>query len=161
MKFCAICTTEIVGDPVRAPLGKDDAMVDICAPCDGDKPVATRGREVDYDLEERGSWLEFRHRIDHFGATHKVAKVEPYTVVTKKLTPGWILVRVSAIATDGGRRDMVEAFDQLAHEPWADDIAWLGSVGRWMLFERPDPDVPLLERRPSRNKTQADVRAYL
>ncbi len=34
--FCAICTASITGEPRRRPLGKDDAMVNVCVGCDGE-----------------------------------------------------------------------------------------------------------------------------
>lgn len=33
MSFCAICTDDIVGEPRREPLGKNDALVDVCIDC--------------------------------------------------------------------------------------------------------------------------------
>lgn len=159
--FCAICTDDIVGEPIRSPLGKDDAMVDVCAACDGDRAIATRGPDVEYDRDENSAgWLEFRRRIDRFATTHKIAKVEPYSVVTKRLTPGWLMVRVPANAPNGRRRDMVEAFETIAHEPWAGEVGWLGAVGNLLLFERPDPAVASKDLGPSRNKTSADVRYW-
>lgn len=38
ISFCAICTADIVGEPLRRPLGKNDVIVNVCAGCDGDRP---------------------------------------------------------------------------------------------------------------------------
>jgi len=31
--FCAICASEIVGEPYREPLGRDNALVNVCSRC--------------------------------------------------------------------------------------------------------------------------------
>lgn len=35
---CAICARSSTGVPTREPLGRDDAMVDVCASCSSDVP---------------------------------------------------------------------------------------------------------------------------
>lgn len=44
--FCAVCAADIVGDPLRRPLGKGDAMVNVCASCDEEHP---RGGRYSFD----------------------------------------------------------------------------------------------------------------
>ncbi len=40
--FCAICARDIVGEPLRRPLGRDDALVNVCHACDEGSPRAGR-----------------------------------------------------------------------------------------------------------------------
>ena len=37
--FCAICADDIVGEPLRRPLGKGDALVNVCTRCDEEHPA--------------------------------------------------------------------------------------------------------------------------
>jgi hypothetical protein len=46
--FCAICTSD-VGPFVTRPIGKDDALVRVCAACDDDPPRAVFGPERPYE----------------------------------------------------------------------------------------------------------------
>lgn len=40
--FCAICVEPIIGEPRRAPLGRDGALVAICAACEDEHPRSGR-----------------------------------------------------------------------------------------------------------------------
>lgn len=155
--FCAICTST-VGPFVDRPLGGNDALVKVCTRCDGERPVEGRGRELGYVVPDGMTWLEFNKRVDRFRSSRGIPKAEPYTSVTKRLTPGWILVRVPGLDEKGRRRDMYEASLTFAHEPWAADAAWVGATASWCLFERPDP--ANTSAGPSRNKSQHDVSAF-
>jgi len=48
VSFCAICTDETT-DLVKRPLGKDDALVNVCNDCDTTKPVAKMGPERGFE----------------------------------------------------------------------------------------------------------------
>lgn len=47
--FCALCTDYIVGTVHRQPLGKNDAMVDVCGVCAQAKPREKYGPERAYE----------------------------------------------------------------------------------------------------------------
>jgi hypothetical protein len=51
--FCALCASER-GPFVQRPLGRDDAMVAVCASCDGDMPAA---RPIERGYEPTGGLL--------------------------------------------------------------------------------------------------------
>lgn len=156
--FCAICTST-VGPFVDRPLGSNDALVKVCTRCDDEKPVEGHGRELGYVAPPDAiTWAEFKKRVDRFRSARGILKSEPYISVTKRVTPGWILVRVPGRDEKGRRRDMYEASLTFAHEPWAADAAWVGATASWCLFERPDPANTTAG--PSRNKSQHDVRAF-
>lgn len=139
--FCAVCCADIVGEPLRRPLGKGDAMVNACASCDEDKPIA-RSNQRDYEPRPGLTFAEFNAGINRMAARVKARTVKPVGSVTQAVdatvTPGWILIRVPIRKAGGEPRDRDEARVDFAGEPWAQRVRHLSSTGNgWHLYERP------------------------
>ena len=49
MSFCALCTADILGAPYREPLGRNDALVDVCASCATEPAREGHGIERSYE----------------------------------------------------------------------------------------------------------------
>src|SRR5690349_16955294 len=49
MSFCAVCSRTITGPVHREPLGRNDAMVDVCHGCATEPAVAYRGPGRGYE----------------------------------------------------------------------------------------------------------------
>lgn len=137
--FCAICTGPITGPPARLPLGRDDALVSVCASCNVEPARARSGPSIAYEVPGddvgRGT---LRERFA--AAADRVAgKRGPYRgASTKPAQPGWIVVRVGMRNAAGHPIDAAEALHSLRHMPWHGLLQRLGTNERWHVFERPD-----------------------
>lgn len=127
---CAVCASEILGEVVRQPIGRDDAMVPVCAECDTGAIVARcdmRGIEAT-DRSARRKAPDPLPIPGSFGR-----RLSP---AIASRSPGFELVRV-AVTGPGWTRDEDEARETFAHEPWAAEANYLSCDGHWHLFERP------------------------
>jgi hypothetical protein len=133
---CAICTSPIVGEPRML-----DDVYKICAACD-DEPVRTkRGPQIAYDVPEReriGPTL-----VAFASAANRVTGPRLLSwgrggALAAKVSPGYVLVRVSRVAADGSPIDAKEARETLRSAAWFGELRHLGTDIRNHLFERPD-----------------------
>lgn len=144
--FCAVCTGQR-GPFARRPLGKGDAMVDVCASCDGDAPVARyhdRGYEMPPEVQRIGRTVDAfaaaANRVTGDDAASNRRRARDRTLA-KEVSPGFVLVRLSRFRADGTARDTDEAMVELRGESWFSELRRLGSTRRHHLFERPDIEV--------------------
>jgi hypothetical protein len=157
MSFCAICAADIPPGQARtAPLGKDNAMVTICADCDGGDARSWQSwidERGGYEIAEGASLGRVRDAADRVAKELGAAGIGDRNVgaaVSGRLhdrTPRWILIRVSARGCDAQ-----EARMRFRKEPWFAEVRYLGMTrggprGGVHVFERPDPRVAAEQRR--------------
>jgi sirohydrochlorin ferrochelatase len=132
------------------PLGRNDAMVRVCSDCDVEPARHIDREPVPY---EPASAIGMSKLISKFHREHVPAIGRHGKSSAEAASPGFIVVRVSSLASDGSHRDRDEAYETLRGEPWFAELRRLGSVmvrgTIWHLFERPavtprkDEDDPL------------------
>lgn len=147
---CAICADEIDGEPRYAALGKDDAIVKLCASCVDDKPDANSGHEPrGYQggngpaiTREFGAEIDAAH-IRVYGESNKQTYAHGKDAITRPRTLGWKLTRV-AVRDDAGKiRDCREAWETIRGKPYGRRLRYIGCVAHWHLFEyAPSPVAP-------------------
>lgn len=153
--FCAICADDS-GPFVPRPLGKNDAIVNVCRDCDEEPAVTKNGPERGYEIQEGMSTKDFAESLREF-----LAETDPITAREKmtgplqmlkgrERTPGWIMVRLH-INKDGKPRECTEALRDLVDRPWFRELRYLGATHTYFLLERPDPAVAAESRRASEN----------
>lgn len=149
--FCALCLDTIAGVPRQQPLGRDSAMVNVCATCDSAHAVEKRGPGRGYPVSEdrRVSLKNVRAAAGRVLEGHNIDVRDASSI--GKRTTGYLLVRVKRHDAMGKARDRNEAAATFAHKPWASEARFIGSVGNFVLFERPDPLVAKESRGRSEN----------
>lgn len=157
--FCAVCTSER-GPFVRRPLGRDNALVSVCAKCDDEAPRAyssVRGYESPYsDVRAEQAISRIASSVGG-GITTRGRRIH-----RGNKTPGFILERVRVTTSDGRRRDAQEAAaEAFAGCSWASEVRYLGIAkskpSDFHLFERPDPDFVKQLRTESIGEVVADL----
>lgn len=137
--FCAICTDPIAGEPARRPLGKDNALVNVCTDCDEAPPVA-RCDLRDYEPRPGLTTAEIRDGLSRMAKSLKVKRGQQMGASSVVVRDGYQLFRVRVAGPDGKMRDCFEAAKDFAGERWASEARHLGSTSNgWHLFERPAP----------------------
>lgn len=138
MRTCAICTSLVATGSLQ-PLGRNDALVFVCARCNDERPVEKQGRRLDHSDSGRGGRDQIHAAanrvIESMGRVGK--RVARPTTMARTATPGWILVRVRQRRSWGVMLDHQTALETLRHKPWFAELRALGSDGGWFLFERP------------------------
>lgn len=139
-KCCAICAADIrAGEEHTAPLGKNDALVAICASCDDEPARRVHGTERGYEAPNTAGC--FGNAVTN--ATERLVGLVDLKVTLGpkrfSLTPGYVLVRVPQ-KLDGKARDQREAWQTFQHEPWAPEVKYLGCFRRCYVWERPDAE---------------------
>ena len=150
MTYCAICADVITGAPARLPLGRNDALVNVCATCD-EEPVRSRtGPILGYTAPERDAGRGTT--ASRFAAAaNRVAGAVPIGhrkrgSVIASASPGFIVVRVARKDATGQPIDSREARRSLRDRPWANQLRALGTDVRWHIFERPDSEAASADR---------------
>lgn len=167
MSFCAICADDN-GPFVLRPLGKKDALVNVCRDCDEEPAVTKTGPERGYEIQEGMSTADFADRLRGFLAdTDPITPREKMTGPLQMLkgrtrTPGWIMVRLAIKDRHGKPREVSKALRDLIDKPWFAELRYLGSTHTYFLLERPDPaiaaelrqasDNPLIDLEPFRTR---------
>jgi hypothetical protein len=157
MSLCAICCSTR-GPFRREPLGRNDALVNVCAGCDS-TPIAKRGPERGYEVPaDTISQTEMSAKISAFARAHdplysSLPRAGLKTVKDK--TPGFLIVRVARRDSMGKTRDYHDAVACLRDKPWFAEARYLGSEDTHFLFERPDPKVATESRGVSANPLAA------
>jgi len=115
MAFCAICTDELPRGHQRfAPLGRGNAMVNVCDACFDEKPIATSDDRGAYVPPPVGVLRGNIRRDVHEGQARVIPNRERYAKDDqgianapghRQLTPGYELIRIPRIDRDGNRRD--------------------------------------------------------
>ncbi len=147
--FCAICVDPIAGTPLREPLGKRGAMVNVCSDCSTLAAPVRLGPERGYPVPAE------RERIAQ-RAPASPGRLVPVLLESHRVrTPGMILVRIPQRDATGKHLDFVEAQKTIAHELWYPHRRYLGTDGRSFMFERPDPKVAAASRRRDVDPTAA------
>lgn len=137
--WCAICADPIAGKPARRPLGRDDAMVNVCTDCDEARPIANDNRR-DYEPRPGLTVDEFRAGIARMAKSLKAPRGQQPKPSPGAVSDGYLLFRVPITAPDGTHRDHIEAAKVFAGARWASRARYLGIGGtEWHLFERPAP----------------------
>jgi hypothetical protein len=136
--ICAICTSAN-GPFTREPLGKNDAMVNVCTGCSSGAPVR-QGPERGYEVREGVSWAETRRRLATLERPFdRYASGQMSLMQTK--TPGFVVERIQR--RQGGRiLDRNEAERIVQAMPCGSHARYLGADVDSFLFERP-PEVSL------------------
>lgn len=155
--FCAICLDER-GPFESRPLGKNDAMVKVCRDCDEQPAEYKNGPVRGYDLDASNgvTWSEFKDRVQAFAfeaspAGEQIIR-QPYASPNmRSVTPGWLMLRVRRRDASGRPRDMREATQTFAREPWAREVHYIGTDSAFHVFERPDPNLAKNLRTASHN----------
>jgi uncharacterized small protein (DUF1192 family) len=154
VSFCAICTDDR-GPFTRRPLGKDEALVDVCRDCDEEPAKIKHGPERGYEEQEAMSVREMHARIR--GLYNELDPITPEErsrarhVTVRDRTPGWLIVRLSVRDGLGRARDIQTAIKTMKDRPYFAELHYLGASGGYFLFERPDPKVAADQRRSSEN----------
>src|ERR1043165_3987097 len=154
MSLCAICTADIIGEPRREPLGRNDAMVNVCDDCCTKPPRTRQGPERGYEVRDGMGQAEMKAKISAFAQAHDplYASLPRAGLKTiKDKTPGWLIVRVARRDGMGKTRDYHDAVECLRSKPWFAEVRYLGSEDTQFLFERPDPAVAAESRGVSGN----------
>lgn len=100
--FCAICTSDR-GPFVRRPLGRGDALVNVCADCDEQPAREVRGPELAYEPPcSPGTTANAK-------APAPLAHHE-LIAATHEQMPGWRTVRIAPRDALGNRRDQRDAW---------------------------------------------------
>lgn len=146
--FCAICGDDIVGVARREPLGKDDALVNVCDECSTQTPREMHNHERGYQERAAVSVEEVGRKAANYLRTVKVGVPRRgfYGSNASPPTRGYIVVRVPRVLL-GKTIDLAEAQETLRDQPWFSDLRPLGSMPKWHLFERPDPELASESRR--------------
>jgi hypothetical protein len=140
--FCAVCTEDLpVGSIVRtAPLGKQNALVAVCADCDC-APIDAWCSDRSYEAPEtagsiRTAVVAAHHRLTGGRDRRGHAEQSKTSAAIEKAPPGWKVVRVSV----SYRRDSQEA------RPCASAL-YLGFEREHHLFAVPPPAKPFVSDR--------------
>jgi hypothetical protein len=140
--FCAVCTADIVGEPRKAPLGKNNALVSICVDCDTETPIARTGPARCYDEGGGASVKKISDAAKKILPRHMLTNDFEQTNIVRSLRPGHILLRHSRRDQNGKSIDVREAFESIHRRHGIiDGLKYVGSQREWFLFERPDPKV--------------------
>lgn len=149
MPFCAICTTDLPSRHLRlAPLGRADAMVNVCDACFDEKPRATCGARASYvppeesvgpggtirDMFIRGAQIAVPDYAARARLDLEISMMPMYHGVEE----GHLLVRIPR-DENGRRRDQRMAFERATALYPDQPIAAIGYSARYFLFQRPDP----------------------
>jgi len=146
MASCGICGAQerYVGDLVRGEDGIPE-----CRQCRTEPAVAKVGPKAS----------RTHNPSDALGAGRAAAAVRKIPTVSQfgpgrafTPTPGFHLERVRIAASDGSRRDSVEAEMTFAGKPWRGELRYLGQARGFHVFERPPTGVMTSDRlvRPER-----------
>lgn len=159
-KCCAICAHDIrAGEARHAPLGKDDALVVICATCDDETPQHLHGPDRNYEPDGIGQSFQrlvATSTTKLLGVGDRHATLAP---LRHDRTPGYLLVRVPQ-KVNGKARDQHEAWQTFQHEPWANEVNYLGCFRRYYVWERPDAEAMTEIRRAKEAGTLHDIEIY-
>jgi hypothetical protein len=136
---CAICASA-KGPFTREPLGRNDAMVSVCADCSSGAPVVRRGPDRGYEVREGVSTLEMRRRASKIVPRGAVTYASS-SVAAKPKTFGFVVERVVR-RQDGKTLDQHDAERIVRAMPWGSQARYLGTDLDFFLFERP-PEVSL------------------
>ena len=151
LSFCAICTSER-GPFVSRPLGKNDALVAVCAECDEEPMHVRLGPERGYEIREGVSAATIRERASRLIPNEGWKRMDfMFNGDRHDRTPGWILVRVPIKDALGKPRDFRAILTTLRDKPWFRELRMLGNTRTHFLFERPDPKVAAAQRTRSVN----------
>lgn len=100
MSFCALCTSED-GPFVTRPLGRNNALVRVCAGCDDDARLVTpRGPEVARSYPERS-----RNAVKAAAAPSRPWRKRYGAPIGHARIPGWELIRIAKLDGRGGMHD--------------------------------------------------------
>ncbi len=139
--FCAICTSDIVGEPRQAPLGKAGALVNVCDACNDDVPIATV-RESGYVPPRVGPRQGAGALVKQFRQGSKKVlpprstKDRSINVNYQGVQPGYEAVRVPNHDDQGRPRDNRDAY-AIAVARWGEGISLAGMTARHFVFQRP------------------------
>lgn len=141
MSYCAICASTH-GPFVKEPLGRDDAMVNVCPDCATGASVRL-GPERGYECREGISSVEMRKRLAAVAspADRRSADFRGSAMLVKDSTPGFVVERLD-IRRNGKRRDRNEITRIVHTLPWGKAARYLGCDGSAFIFEHP-PKVTL------------------
>lgn len=154
--LCAIC----VSDPATTTTLLDGVEYRVCSDCDS-APIraydATRGYEVPTGGGSQATIRQAADRVSRAAAPNRFAlesgrlHAHQSNPNARSLTSGYLMIRVRRRAPDGKARDFREAFAEIAHHAWANEVRFVATGPRWHIFERPDPAVAAAQRVPSSN----------
>lgn len=138
--FCAICIKDKPADELVArPLGRNDAIVNICTGCDDEPARAVYGPELGYRIPDpvkigaqKTAFALAANRI-----AGKSTGLRGRSESLTKVTQGWVIVRVPRRDDAGRPLDSAEALSTLRERPWFASLRVLGTDVRYHLFERP------------------------
>jgi hypothetical protein len=141
--FCAICVDEIFSDPPRRePLGKNNALVNVCDGCALDAPREV-GPRAEYEAGDGAAHTTIRRHgnvaLREMGAP-RGQSTDMEAPLMRSRTAGWLLVRVPRHDAHGRARDVHDAFETLRDRPYAKELRLIGMAPHWVCFERPDPN---------------------
>lgn len=144
MSFCAICAAR-TDSQIREPLGRNDAMVIVCAACATQPPDAREARGG-YSVRSESEILtpgEMRAGVDRMRSkvldARQQRRVSPVSAPSgRSVTAGWIAV-VVPLKIDGRSVDRREALASLARREWHGDLRWVCTTASGHVFERPGP----------------------
>ncbi len=133
--ICAVCLST-TGPYALQPLGRNDALVQVCYACRTETPDGNRGVQRGYDPGGGLPSLSATTRgMKHVLGEDKALRPTDFA---KPLTPGWILVKVAVSRPGGMPRDRNEAY-QRAHNRYGKGLRYLGAADGFFLWERADP----------------------
>jgi hypothetical protein len=144
--FCAICGDDIVGNPRREPLGKDEALVNVCDDCATEPAREVRGPDRGYQARVGVPLTEVKRKASNYLRSVGAPRRGLYRSLASRPSLGYVVVRVPRLLL-GKSIDLAEAQETLRDQPWFADLRVLGSTPKWHLFERPDRDLVAKSRR--------------
>ena len=144
--FCAVCTSDIDSDcPRQAPLGKHNALVNVCDDCFDEPARERRDHQVGYDTDRavgKGSMRRLVHEANvRLGVPTGGTKAEQRISLvpfTHGKNVGFEICRVPRGAPDGSRRDQQAAW-VTAKVTWGAEVTYIGQTLRYFVFQRPNP----------------------
>lgn len=138
--FCAICVKPIpAGEEQLAPLGKNDAMVKVCAGCNTEKPHGRRYEGYAYEPPVSMSSRAISKAVDKLERSTstkrrgRAAARPAITPFSHRKRPGHVLVRIPIIH-EGKARDAAEA---IREKSWALEAIYIGAERQWHLYQVP------------------------
>ena len=134
---CAVCTSTR-GPFTREPLGRNDALVNVCAECSA--PPVARELAPAYELpdpdDSRAYVEQWVTEYTERGQVTGYKSPRKNIAAMKDRSPGFIVEAVPV-----RKRDSREAARQaFAGKPWASRVRHLGTTTTHHIYERPDMD---------------------